>query len=78
MPPTCKDASRASLRLKQIKRQGLKVKVRLVWMKADPDLQMNHELQDGEYVEIEGYLGRHKVYKPVDEDPDYSDSDMPF
>src|SRR5829696_1559782 len=55
--------------LKLVKRQGLDVKVRLVWIKADPDLQMKHELQDGEYVEIEGFLGRHKVYRPVDDDP---------
>lgn len=64
--------------LKLVKRQGLDVKVRLVWMKADPEMQMRHELQDGEYVEIEGFLGRHKVYRPVEEDPDYDDSDIPF
>lgn len=64
--------------LKQIKRQGLEVKVRLVWMKADVDLRMKKELQDGEYVEIEGYLSRHKVYKPVDEEPDFTDDDIPF
>lgn len=64
--------------LKLIKRQGLDVKVRLVWMKADSEKQISHELQDGEYVEIDGFLGRHKVYRPVDEEPDYSESDIPF
>lgn len=55
--------------LKLVKRQGLDVSVRLVWINVDDD--MNIGLQDGEYVEIDGFLGRHKVYKLVQ-------SDIPF
>lgn len=55
--------------LKLVKRQGLDVKVRLVWVNVDDE--MNIGLQDGEYVEIDGFLSRHKVYKLVQ-------SDIPF
>lgn len=60
----------------RVKQMGMNVDVRLVYIKADSNLRLNHD--DGEYVEISRYLGRHKVYRPVAEEPDFMSSDIPF
>jgi hypothetical protein len=65
--------------LKQVKRLGLDVEIRLVFVTVDWELRLDRELADGEYVEIDAYLGRHKVYRPVAEEPDSTrDDDVPF
>lgn len=42
--------------------------VQLVWVRADPNL----DLPDGEYVKVSGYLGRHAVFRPVNDDTEFS------
>jgi hypothetical protein len=62
--------------IRQTKTLGLNVSVRLVFVAPSVEI----DLAEGEYVEVAGYLGRHKVYRPVDATVDFrpADDDIPF
>jgi hypothetical protein len=49
---------------------GLELPVRIVWVSTGLDA----DLRDGEYIRIDGYLGRHTVYRSVKP----RDDDIPF